>query len=96
MNALDELMAEFEAHTMVIDMDDLNPMQRRAVEDFRRANILPWQEAKKFEITRTFGGTYVYVVVGVPGDEGTAALVVRRYYHFVVGPRGKIKMLSED
>lgn len=96
MDELDTLLEEMKAQTVVIGLEDLNPMQREAVEAYRDRRVGDWQEIKKFEITRTCGGVYVYMVVGVPGDEGTAAVIVRRYHHIAVGPRGKIKILSED
>lgn len=96
MTDLDVLMAEIEAQTQTIGLADLNPMQRRAVEDYRDARVSYWQEVKKFEVTRSLGGVFVYMIVGVPGDEGTAALTVRGYYHILVGPRGKIRVISED
>lgn len=96
MTELDQLLAEIEAQTVVIGLADLNPMQRRAVEDYRDAKVWDWHEIKRFEVTRSMGGVFVYLVTGVPGDEGTAAITVRRYHHIVVGPRGKIKILSKD
>lgn len=96
MDELEDLLAEIKANTKDIGLADLNPMQRRAVEDYRDRRVLDWQETKTFEITRSMGGIFLYMVVGAVGDEGTAAIIMRRYYHVIVGPRGKIKVLSES
>lgn len=95
MDELEDLLAEIRANTKVISLADLNPMQRRAVEDFRDRRVLDWQETKQFELTRSMGGIFLYMIVGSIGDEGTAAMILRRYHHIVVGPRGKIKILSD-
>jgi hypothetical protein len=95
--AIDALLAEFQAATVEISLDDLNPTQRRAADRLIGSITFTDFEIKTLSVTRFDNrrSVTVYVETGLTGDEGTLASVFgRSKRHFTIGPRGAVKILS--
>jgi hypothetical protein len=95
MDAFDALLAEFQAATVEISLDDLNPAQRRAAD--RLTRVLEDHEIKTLSVTRFDNRRSItlYVETGLIGDEGTlAAIFARSKHHVKIGPRGAVKSIS--
>lgn len=96
MTDLDQLLAEFEASTAEISIDDLNPAQRRAADRLISSVTFLEYEVKKLSITRYNNHKHVtlYVESGLPNDEGTAAAIFGRLErHVLIGSRGGVKKI---
>jgi hypothetical protein len=96
MTDLDQLLAEFEAATAEISLDDLNPAQRRAADRLISSVTFRDFEIKKLSITRYDNNKHVtlYVESGLPNDEGTAAAIFGRFErHVLIGSRGGVKKI---
>lgn len=97
LDAFDALLAEFQAATVEISLDDINPAQRRAADRLISSITFTDFEIKKLSVTRFDNrrSVTVYVETGLAGDEGTLASVFgRSKRHFTVGPRGAVKIIS--
>jgi hypothetical protein len=97
MTDLDQLIAEMEAATVEITLDDLNPAQRRAADNLISSVTFLDFEIKKLSVTRFDNrrSVTVYVETGLAGDEGTmAAIFGRLERHVTIGSRGGVKSLS--
>jgi len=96
MTDLDQLLAEFEASTVEISLDDLNAAQRRAADRLISSVTFLEYEVKKLSITRYNNHKHVtlYVESGLPNDEGTAAAIFGRLErHVLIGSRGGVKKI---
>ena len=94
---LAEILAEIEASTVEILLDDLNPAQRRAADNLISSVTFLDFEIKKLSVTRFNNRRSVtlYVESGLPNDEGTAAAIFGRLErHVTIGPRGAVKNIS--
>lgn len=96
MTDLDTLLAEMEAATKVVTLNDLNDTQRKAAERVIANTVGGHKEIKTLKISRFNDYSYVtlYVEAGLPNDEGTyASIFARDKTHVEIGPRGGIKHL---
>ena len=97
MTDLDILLAEMEAATKTVTLDDLTAAQRKAAERIIAKTTGSRKEIKTLKISRYNGYSYVtlYVEAGLPGDENTlAALFARNTAHVQVGPRGGVTNIA--
>lgn len=93
MTDLDTLLAEMEAATKIVTLDDLTAAQRKAAERIIAKTAGNRKEIKTLRISRYNGNSYVtlYVEAGLPNDEGTlASIFARDTVHVHVGPRGGV------
>jgi hypothetical protein len=92
MTDLDALLAEIEADTKVVTLDDLTAAQRKAAE-----GVIAKTVGQRKEISRYDGRSYVtlYVEAGLANDEHTlAAIFARDEAHVQIGPRGGVTNIS--
>jgi len=97
MNDLDALLAEMEAATKTVTLDDLTTAQRKAAERVIAKTAGKRKEIKTLKISRYNGNSYVtlYVEAGLPNDENTlASIFCRDTAHVQVGPRGGVTNIS--
>jgi len=97
MTDLDILIAEMEAATKVVTLDDLTTAQRKAAERVIAHTVGSRKEIKTLKMTRYNGYSYVtlYVEAGLPDDEHTlAAIFARDEAHVQVGPRGGVTNIA--
>lgn len=97
MTDIDTLLAEFDAATKVVTLDDLTAAQREAAERIIAKTAGGRKEIKKLTIHRYDNNSYVtlYVEAGLPNDENTlASIFCRDTAHVHVGPRGGVTDIS--
>lgn len=97
MTDLDTLLAEMEAATKTVTLDDLGTAQRKAAERVIAKVVGERKEIKKLTIHRFADNRYVtlYVEAGLPNDEGTlAAIFARDEAHVTVGINGGVKSIA--
>ena len=97
MTDLDALLAEMEAATKTVTLDDLGSAQRKAAERVIAKVAGDRKEIKKLTIHRFADNRYVtlYVEAGLPNDEGTlAAIFARDEAHVQVGINGGVKSIA--
>jgi len=97
MTDLDQLIAEMEAATVEISINDLNSAQRRAADNLISSVTFGDFETKKLSVTRFNNrrSVTVYIESGLPNDEGTMASIFGRLErHVTIGPRGAVKNIS--
>jgi hypothetical protein len=97
MTDLDALLAEIEADTKVVTLDDLTAAQRKAAEGVIAKTVGQRKEIKTLKISRYDGRSYVtlYVEAGLANDEHTlAAIFARDEAHVQIGPRGGVTNIS--
>ena len=97
MTDLNTLLAEMEAATKVVTLDDLTAAQRKAAERVIAETVGSYKEIKTLRISRYNDYSYVtlYVEAGLPDDEGTyAAIFARDEAHVQIGPRGGVTNIA--
>lgn len=97
MTDLDILLAEMEAATKIVTLDDLTAAQRKAAERVIAKTLGQRKEIKTLKISRFSDYSYVtlYVEAGLPNDEGTyASIFARDVAHVQVGPRGGVTNIA--
>lgn len=97
MTDLDALLAEFDAATKTVTLNDLTAAQREAAERIIAKTAGNRKEIKTLRISRYDNNSYVtlYVEAGLPNDENTlASIFCRDTAHVQVGPRGGVTDIS--
>jgi hypothetical protein len=97
MTDIDALLAEIDAATKTVTLDDLTAAQREAAERIIAKTAGNRKEIKTLRISRYDNNSYVtlYVEAGLPNDEKTlASIFCRDTAHVQVGPRGGVTNIS--